>query len=93
MRLGNEAAPMGGADMGTRGVHGLGGTAAESVLGGVSLLTVVEVGEGEEDGEEASSAFGEDASESSAADDSGVLPPQGGRAGEPRDMARERKSV
>lgn len=94
LRLGNEAAPMGGADMGTRGVHGVGETTAEAAVEGFSLPAVAEMSEGDEGSEESSSALDE-ASDSAAADeaDVGVSRPSHGGAGEPRDMARVRKSV
>lgn len=78
LRLGNEAAPTGGADNGASVGYGLGGTMAELVVGGDSLLL-----DGDEGGDESSTL--NDTSDASLA---GVC-----TAGEPSDMALERKSV
>lgn len=46
LRLGNDAALVGGADMGAEVGKGLGGTAGAVKGGGVDLLLAVEVGDG-----------------------------------------------
>lgn len=88
LRLGKEAAPVGGADMGPEEVYGLGGTTGADV-GGDGLLLDVEVGE-------VSPAFDDTSDFSLGAApeaESGVVSPEDATIGELRDIALVRKSV